>query len=108
MENNYKDDLYLTCEFYGDEGVECYSKKIVKCRKPHNCSYCGKEIKIGERSMYESGFLDGQAVSTYTCLECLDDWIEESQQCCSCCANEYGEQCESCSTHRYDYFKYKE
>jgi len=53
-------------------------EKIVKCKKPHVCASCGKEIPKGEQAVNESGFLYGEAVSCYTCLECIEQWLEES------------------------------
>lgn len=57
-----------------------YKEKVVKCRKPHECMGCDRGIKAGEKAVYESGFLDGKPVSYYTCLECIENWLEESGQ----------------------------
>lgn len=57
------------------------SKKIVKCRKPHKCAGgCEREIRVGEQAVCETGFLDGKPVSCYTCLGCIEKWLEESGQ----------------------------
>lgn len=77
----YDKALYIGSGFYGiDEDIEHHKEKIVKCRKPHNCSSCEKEIKVGEQALNESGFMDGEPVSCYTCLECIEEWLEESGQ----------------------------
>lgn len=80
----YDKELYTGCGFYdggfGEDDISCYKQKLVKCRKPHKCNACRKEIQIGEYAVYESGFMDGQAVSCYTCAECIEDWLEESGQ----------------------------
>lgn len=77
----YDKELYLDSGFYGlDEDLENHKEKVVKCRKPHNCATCEKEIKVGEHALNESGFMDGEPVSSYTCLECIEEWLEESGQ----------------------------
>lgn len=77
----YDKELYLDSGIYGlDEDIRNYQEKIVKCRKPHECILCQKEIRQGEHALYESGFDDCGAVSAYTCLECVEEWLEESGQ----------------------------
>ncbi len=72
---------YENCDIYGtaDEEVACHAVKLVKCRKQHTCANCGKEIEKGEEALRETGFMDGQPVSCYTCVPCMDSWIEETQ-----------------------------
>lgn len=41
---------------------------------------CGREIKVGEQAVCEKGFLDGKPTSCYTCLKCIEKWLEESGQ----------------------------
>ena len=109
MKNKYSNEIYLNCFYYDndmdDEEVACYSKKIVKCRKPHFCSSCQNEINKGDSAMRESGFLDGQGVNCYTCLNCLDKWILESGQCCELCKNnnkdDKNNYCEKCINDGY-------
>lgn len=77
----YDKELYIDSGYYGaDEDIENHTEKIVKCRKSHNCVSCQKEIKVGEQALYESGFLYGEPVSAYTCLDCIEKWLEESGQ----------------------------
>jgi hypothetical protein len=78
----YKPEDYIDSGFYsGDEDIESHKEKVVKCRKPHKCiGGCEKEIPAGEYALYESGFLDGEPVSCYTCLPCIEAWLEESGQ----------------------------
>ena len=82
MKYNPEDYLYsgfYDCE-YGDD-VECHKEKLVKCRKPHECmGGCEKEIAVGEYALLETGFLDGKPVSSYTCLPCIEAWLEKSGQ----------------------------
>lgn len=77
----YDKELYIESGIYGlDEDIRNHQEKIVKCRKPHKCVSCEREIKQGEQALYESGFDDCGAVSAYTCLECVEKWLEESGQ----------------------------
>jgi len=77
----YPLEKYTDSGFYsGGTETENYKEKVVKCRKPHKCSPCRTEIKVGENALRETGFLDGEPVSSYTCLPCIDKWLEESGQ----------------------------
>ena len=77
----YDKDLYLESGIYGlDEDIRNHKEKIVKCRKPHECVSCEREIKQGEQALCETGFSDDGAVSAYTCLECVEEWLEETGQ----------------------------
>lgn len=79
----YAKELYLESGFYSDmnDEIENKKEKIVKCRKPHKCvGGCDTEIKAGDYALCESGFLDGKPVSCYTCLPCIEKWLEESGQ----------------------------
>lgn len=74
----YKPEDYIDCGFYsGEDDIEKHSEKVVKCRKPHQCSTCSKEIQAGDHALLEKGFLDGMPVSCYTCLACIDEWLDE-------------------------------
>ena len=80
----YAKELYIDSGFYEadmDGEYQKRSEKIVKCRKQHECmGSCGREIKEGEQAVCETGFLDGKPVSRYTCLGCIEEWLEESGQ----------------------------
>ena len=79
----YDEDLYIDSGFYDADMDGEYQKreeKIVKCRKPHECMGCKRTINSGEQAVCEKGFLDGKPVSGYTCLECIEKWLEESGQ----------------------------
>lgn len=79
----YKPEDYINSGFYSDmdDDIENKTEKIVKCRKPHKCmGGCEKEIQIGEHALLEKGFVDGKPVSCYTCLPCIESWLEESGQ----------------------------
>ena len=77
----YDKELYIDSGFYSDDTViENYNEKVVKCRKSHKCSSCQSEIKSGEYALRESGFIDGEPRSCYTCLPCIEEWLEESGQ----------------------------
>ncbi|WP_139905631.1 hypothetical protein [Clostridium thermarum] len=60
----------------GDEDITGYKEKLVKCRKSHKCASCEKEIGLGGYAVRETGFIDGQPVSAYTCIDCLDKWLD--------------------------------
>jgi len=79
----YDKELYIDSGFYGGDfgdDIENHKEKVVKCRKPHKCAACERTINIGEHALYESGFMDREPVSVYTCLECIEEWLEESGQ----------------------------
>lgn len=80
-----KPEDYLYSGFYDcniDDEIRNQTEKIVKCRKPHECIgfYAHDEQKIiqpGEFALRETGFLPSGPVSCYTCIECLDKWLDE-------------------------------
>ena len=78
----YDEKMYLDSGFYGgdmDCEIENLKEKMVKCRKPHKCNGgCETEIQIGDYALRESGFMEGQPASCYTCLPCIEAWLEES------------------------------
>lgn len=81
----YRPEDYIGSGFYdGDFGEGCIEgqkERLVKCRKPHECmGGCGNEIRAGEYALLETGFMDGKPVSCYTCLPCIEEWLEESGQ----------------------------
>ncbi len=82
MKMKYDKELYIGSGIYEDmdANIECYKEKIVKCRKEHVCPSCQKTIKIGEEALYESGFMEGEPLSCWTCLPCIEKWLEESGQ----------------------------
>jgi hypothetical protein len=76
----YKPEDYINSGYYGveDDGVTYHKEKLVKCRTSHKClGGCDSEIKPGEYALLESGFMDGEPVSCYTCLPCIDKWLDE-------------------------------
>ena len=78
----YKPEDYSISDtgFYGldDGNIEHYEEKLVKCRKLHKCmAGCEKEIPEGEYAIRETGFMDGVPVSSYTCTDCMDKWLDE-------------------------------
>lgn len=79
MKYKLEDYSISDCGFYGlaDEDIENYKEKLVKCRKKHICMSCGKEIKVGHYAIRETGFMADKPVSSYTCVECMDKWLDE-------------------------------
>lgn len=77
----YRPEDYLNSGFYDCADIECYRKKIVKCRKEHTCSECRTTIQKGERALYVSSLVEGKHFrGFYTCLSCIDWWLEGSGQ----------------------------
>ena len=80
----YDKEMYLDSGFYdgglGDDDIENHQEKVVKCRKIHKCSACETEIPVGEYALRETGFMDGEPLSCYTCIPCIEAWLEESDQ----------------------------
>ena len=77
----YDKELYINSGFYGgEEEIENFLEKVVKCRKEHKCSGCEKVIAKGDEALRETGFMDGEPVSAYLCLPCIEAWLEESGQ----------------------------
>ena len=84
----YTEDVYLKYDpFYGsDRAVEIrqYSWKMVKTRKEHDCilsQLIGKDfhtIPAGSFSMKEKAIVDDIWNDTYSCMECMDEWLEEN------------------------------
>jgi len=77
----YKPEDYIECDMYGgdfDYEVEHQEIKLVKCRKPHQCTGgCETEIKAGEIARVETGFMDGIPRRCYLCLPCIESWLDE-------------------------------
>ena len=77
----YKPEDYSIADtgFYGlaDEDIDHYQEKLVKCRKVYTCMNCENEIPAGAYAIRETGFMDGSPVSAYTCIDCMDRWLDE-------------------------------
>ncbi len=79
----YDKELYIYSGIYDgdmDGELQISEEKLVKCRKPHTCMSCQRGINAGEQAVCERGFLNNKPVSGYTCLECIESWLEESGQ----------------------------
>lgn len=56
-------------------------KKIVKIRASHLCCVCEKQVPKGERMLNQKAIVEGQGWrSCYICLQCVENWLEESGQ----------------------------
>jgi len=81
VELKYKPEDYSITDtgFYSlnDEDIENYKEKLVKCRKPHKCASCEEEIQVGNYAIRETGFIDREPVSSYTCTNCMDRWLDK-------------------------------
>jgi len=50
---------------------DVYSAKVVKARKPHKCSECGRQISPGESYHYAFMVQEGHGDSFHTCQHCF-------------------------------------
>ena len=75
------DQDYIDFDPYMDEcTVKCSKVKIVTTRKAQTCFMpTGKihQIPVGTRARYETAIVDGEWGRYYTCLECLDRYMDE-------------------------------
>ncbi len=74
-------EVYENCNHYGSSGDEIqYSCKVIKVRKRHYCIESDEEnhfIEPGQMALVEVALIPGvDCQSAYTCLPCLDDWID--------------------------------
>lgn len=60
---------------------QCYTYKVRKARKEHQCCECGTNIEKGKTYHYISGIWDSKAYSYKTCNECreLQDICEQER-----------------------------
>lgn len=74
----YKIEDYINSGFYEetDADIVNHKIKIVKCKKNHQCVNCKAEIKIGDNAYFEKGFMHDEPVSCYTCISCIDIWLD--------------------------------
>lgn len=74
-----KPEDYIDCGYYepDDSVITHHTEKVVKCRKEHMCmGECGKTIQQGDYALLEKGFMDGAPFTSYTCISCLDAWLD--------------------------------
>lgn len=80
----YDKELYTDSGFYAgdmDEGYTDISEKLIKCRKDHSCANCQKIISKGSYAVRETALFQGEGwKSSYTCTDCIEKWLEESNQ----------------------------
>jgi hypothetical protein len=78
MGMKYKPEDYIGSGFYsGDENIRNHKEKLVKCRKPHMCVSCRKQIPKGTYILRETCFTDDGPATIYTCTDCIDEWLDE-------------------------------
>ncbi len=75
----YPKEMYLDSGYYElDTEIANHKEKLVKCRTSHECmGGCDGIIKPGEMALYETGFIDTKRVSCYTCLNCIEQWLDD-------------------------------
>jgi len=80
----YPKEMYIDSQIIaGDmDGSESnFSEKIVKIRKPHTCCVCDKEFEKGIEMVRQNAIVEGLGFcSCYICLQCIEEWLEESGQ----------------------------
>ena len=78
----YAPEDYLYSDFYaGDEDTTVIEVKLVKCRKPHQCmGGCQTIIQPGEVALLEKAIMDDSIKSCYTCIPCLDGWLDRVRE----------------------------
>jgi hypothetical protein len=80
----YLKEIYEETEFYSqDDEIINHKQKIVKVRKEHRCMMCMTMILPEENALRETGFMDGKPVSSYTCIDCCDEWLDKIEGSCS-------------------------
>lgn len=75
----YTKEQYLNCNYYEITSEEINHKNnVVKSRKERTCVICRNKYPAGTWLYFESCILEGTGrVSSYTCLNCLDQWIDQ-------------------------------
>jgi hypothetical protein len=80
MNLKYTADEYLNAGLFSDnvadEGVELHTKAFVKCAKGYSCVECGGVICKGDFALSERLLFDGKWHCAYTCVACLDEWLD--------------------------------
>jgi hypothetical protein len=77
------DAEYLEVELFedGDAEMRCMEKKIVITRKEHRCAFADvnqkpHQIPPKTRAIKESGLVEGEWGAAYSCLPCVDEWLD--------------------------------
>lgn len=71
----YDKKIYETIEL--TEEIKNHIQKLVKTKKDHICSLCGKEIPKGDYAIFEKGIVEGKWRHCYTCIDCANKYIEK-------------------------------
>lgn len=76
------DQVYLDFDSYVDQDTEVRGRKVklVTTRKPQVCfdPYGDTHtIEPGARARYETAIVDGEFGRYYTCLKCIDNYLDE-------------------------------
>jgi len=79
----YKKEVYEELSLFDgdrDSDFEDVSQKIVKTRKLHKCMDCEAEIPVGDNALSLTAIGDGGFVTIYSCIPCLDKWLDELEE----------------------------
>lgn len=84
MKQQYSDTDYLNTELFCDRDtdVRCLTRKIVLTRTEHRCAFAdvlGKSHQIAPftRAIRERAIVEGRWGANYSCLPCVDIWLDE-------------------------------
>ena len=83
MVSKMTDDEYLRFDPFSsdrDVDIRCRKVRIVKTRKEHACmspTIRFHPMPPGTKARFESAVVEGEWKSYYTCLKCIDEWIEK-------------------------------
>lgn len=80
----YPESTYLQAELFddGDAEIRCMTKKIITTRKEHRCAMGDvlqkpHQITPQSEALKESAIVEGEWVTAYSCLPCIDQWLSE-------------------------------
>lgn len=86
------DAEYLEYDPFDDCDIDIRNRtvKIVTVRKEQWCNMAGyrnnqeqHNVPVGHRARVERAVVEGEWKSSYTCLPCLDRWLNEQLENCS-------------------------
>lgn len=79
----YPDSAYLEAALFEDRDLQmrCESRKLVTTRSPHRCAFADSigeshEIPASSRAIMESAIVEGRWGRAWSCLDCVDGWLD--------------------------------
>jgi hypothetical protein len=84
MTQKYSDTEYLNTELFCDRDtdIRCLTRKIVLTSSAHRCAFADvlgrpHQIEPRTRAIREKAIVEGQWGTNYSCLPCIDIWLDE-------------------------------